>query len=105
MQLIYAKGEPGRMSFGVTGMPTSLPPGAMVYAICDGTSAAERIDERTLDAMSELEYLMFKQMVNDAYRQEQRRVRRAAPAGAFRRFLQGLLGATAPGQRQNAGAY
>lgn len=105
MQLIYAKDEPGRMSFGVAHMPASLPPGAIVYAICDGTSAAERIDECILDAMSELEFLTFKQMVSDAHSQERQRVRRAAPAGAFRRFLQGLLGATATGQRQNAGAY
>lgn len=105
MQLIYAVGGSGRMSFGVTNMPTSLPPGAIVYAICDGTSAVERMDESTLDALSELEYLTFKQMVDDAHRHELGRVSRTTPPSAVRRFLRGLWGATATGQRERAGAY
>jgi hypothetical protein len=94
------------MSFGVTNVLTALPPGAMVYAICDGTSAVERVGEQTYEAMTEREYLTFKQMVNDAYRQELRRSRRrAARAGAFRRFLQGLFRGNVLGQRERAGAY
>lgn len=106
MQLIYAVGGSGRMSFSVTNSLTSLPPGAVVYAVCDGASAVERVDEQTYEAMTEREYLTFKQMVDDAYRQELRRVRRmAAPAGAFRRFLQGLFGVNVLGQRERAEAF
>ncbi|HYO92040.1 MAG TPA: hypothetical protein VEQ40_10405 [Pyrinomonadaceae bacterium] len=106
MQLIYAVGGSGRMSFGVTNMLTSLPAGASVYAVCDGTSAVERVDEHTYAEMTEREYLTFKQMVNDAHRQELVRVRsRVAPAGGFRRFLQALFGVNAIGQQERAGAY
>lgn len=104
MQLIYATGKPGQMSFSVANMPTSLPPEALVYAICDGTSAIERIDECTYEAMSDLEYLTFKQIVDDAHEQELKRVRKTIPVSAFRRFLNGLLGETVPQQRQNVQA-
>lgn len=92
MQLIYAMGEPGRMSFAVTGTPTALPVGAFVYAICDGTSAIERLDEETCEQMTEREYLTFKQMVTDAWRQELKRVHRARPSSALRRFSRWFSG-------------
>lgn len=105
MQLIYATGLPRRMAFGVATAHTSLPPGAVVYAICDGASLVERCDELTYSAMSNLEYLKFKQMVNDAWQHELKRTRRQAPEGAFDKFLAWLSGQTDAVYRQDVQAY
>ncbi|MDX6695818.1 MAG: hypothetical protein QOF02_3421 [Blastocatellia bacterium] len=92
MQLIYAMGEAGRMTFAVAAAPSALPVGAFVYAICDGASAVERIDEETCARMTEREYLTFKQMVNDAWRQELRQLRRPRQESFARRFFAWLSG-------------
>lgn len=92
MQLIYAMGEPGQMTFAVAPSPAKLPVGAFVYAICDETSAVERIDEETCERMTEREYLTFKQMVTDAWRQELKRAHKTRPAGIVRNFLRRLSG-------------
>ncbi|HEY0408472.1 MAG TPA: hypothetical protein VGC89_22245 [Pyrinomonadaceae bacterium] len=92
MRLIYAMGEPGQMSFAVAGAPSALPLGAYVYAICDGTSAVERLDEETSARLTEREYLLFKQMVNDAWRQESKLMRRPARLSLAGRFLQWASG-------------
>lgn len=105
MQLIYATGGQERMSFGVTRTHTSLPAGAVVYAICDGTSVVERFDEFTYDAMSNLEYLKFKQMVDDARELELKRERRIAPEGAFDRFLGWISGETETAYAQDFSTY
>lgn len=105
MQLIYATGEPRRMAFGVAATHASLPLGSIVYAICDGTSAVERLDEFTYSAMSVIEYLTFRQMFADARRRELKRSYVAAPAGAFRRFLQWISGQTATEYRQDVPAF
>jgi hypothetical protein len=106
MQLIYAMGEPKRMSFAVATTPTALPPGALVYAICDGTSMVERVDDDTYEAMSDIEYLTFKQVVDDARRHELRRTSSETPkAGAFRRLRQWFTGADAQGRRRESWAF
>lgn len=105
MQLIYAMGEPGQMTFGVTSTPMALPTGAVVYAICDGTSVVERVDEYTYSLMTEIEYLTFKQMVTDAWRHESKRAAKATPTGAFQSFLRWLSGSPAPHKRTDAQAY
>jgi hypothetical protein len=92
MRLIYAMGEPGQMTFAAASTPSALPLGAFVYAICDGASACERLDEETSARMTEREYLMFKQMVNDAWRHEVRRVQRPARVSIVGRFLRWLSG-------------
>lgn len=105
MQLIYATGEPGRMKFAVGATPTSLPTGAVVYAVCDEMSVAERMDDDAYSEMSEVEYLTFKQMVNDAWRRELKAFRQIAPTGAFRRFLNWLSSLSAQGQQNEVHAY
>lgn len=92
MQLIYTMGEPGRMTFAVADRPTALPLGAFVYAICDGTSAVERLDEETAERMTEREYLTFKQMVTDAWRQELKRAHKTRRTSAARSFFRWLSG-------------
>jgi hypothetical protein len=105
MQLIYTTGERDGKSFAVTTKHTSLPAGAVVYVICDGASVVERFDEFTYRAMSNLEYLKFRQMVDDAWRLELKQIRKAAPEGIFERFLGWISGQTAPVYTQNVRAY
>jgi hypothetical protein len=92
MRLIYAMGEPGRMTFAAAASPAALPLGAYVYAICDGTSAVERMDEETSAQMTEREFLTFKQMVNDAWRQELRQIHRPGASSVAGRFMRWLSG-------------
>lgn len=106
MQLIYATGRRERMTFATAHRLTSLPPGAVVYAICDGTSTVERFDEETIEKMSDVEYLSFKQIVDDARRRELRPTQEAgaAPAGAFRRLLRWFSGEVMMAPRQSVRA-
>ena len=105
MQLIYAIGEPGHMTFGVSNSPTALPTGAFIYAICDGKSVVERVDEVTYDMMTQVEYLTFKQMVTDAWQRESKWADRATPTNVFQSFLHWLSGAPAAPVRANAQAF
>jgi hypothetical protein len=94
------------MSFAVATTPLALPVGAYVYAICDGASVSERIDESTYGEMSTVEYLKFKQIVVDARRSELRRLSEAAPkAGVVRRFGQWLVGADDSNRRHESRAF
>lgn len=105
MRLIYAMGETGRMAFGTTNTPLNLPTGAVVYAICDGKSAVERVDDVTYSLMTYVEYLIFKQMVTDAWLSESRRAAKANPMGAFESFLCWLTDSAAAQRRTNAQAF
>lgn len=105
MQLIYAMGEPGQMTFGVTDTPMTLPTGAVVYAICDGTSVVERVDEFICSLMTEIEYLTYKQMVTDAWQHESKQAVKAAPASEGRGIRQWLYDLIAPRYRPDAQAY
>ncbi len=104
MRLIYATGKQERLSFAVTTTHTSLPAGAVVYAICDGESVVERFGEATYIAMTDFEYLRFKQMVDDAWQLELKRTRRQAPQGLFGRLLAWISGQAAPAYPQHVRA-
>ena len=89
MRIIYATGTGRRREFAVAQAPESLPEGAQVFAVCNG-SEITRCREEQLDALSDGEYYAFQSALREAAAREQQAARpsaRRARPGLLRRLI------------------
>jgi hypothetical protein len=75
MMVVYAKGAPSNMDFGLAQGGELMPDGAVVYAVCDGNKCVDYLDEHTFSNLTDLEYDKFKALITQAHRIESERLR------------------------------
>jgi len=75
MQLVYATGEPGHITFDVAPTPDQVAKGARVFATCLDKSVSETLDEHTFHAMTDGEYCELPVLIRQAHEPEQRQAK------------------------------
>ena len=92
MRFIYAMGQPGRLDFAVTDQRSSVPPHAILLAICTPERTLKNLDEDFFDAMTNEEYYNLSALVNEVEElvgQHLSRIMAKPQVGRFFRWLGG----------------